>query len=155
VLFCADFRVARGAMPDTNPHSPPRPPDRLFLWPVAPFSDVIRWPLLVEEGARAGEPVPRYGQQQGEAARGRIHSYSLEGYANTDLRARAELPGRERHYGIAVDRAGAAVLIFVDYPLRDGEHIPDPDDSSRPLHRVYPWLSEPFGPVIDLARLER
>ncbi len=61
---------------------------------------------------------------------------------------------RERWYGRAIDETGAEVVLFVDYPLRDGERIPDPHVPGQDVHAVTRLKARPLERAVALGLLD-
>jgi hypothetical protein len=126
---------------------------RVHRWPIPPFSSLIdarRAPSPETEDLPAEGSFGSAHHRGDRRGRGRLSRFS-----RVSLVYQEELPGRERHYGHALDQEGAPALIYVDYPLLGGTRVRDPDDAKDELHQVYRWPIAPFGAMIDLGPLER
>lgn len=101
-------------------------------------------------------------QNKAEAARRRAEQMDapdpmtrLSHYDDFRLFLYDRLPERERYYGYGVRPDGMRLILFVRFPLRDGQRIPDAAEPSCGRH-VVRWVpAEPFEGLIDFAALEQ
>ena len=103
-----------------------------------------RTAIVIKPAPRTGDKVARSSLQY------------LSGYDDVELvrDEQDEDPDRERFFARAVDVDETEVLLVVDYPLHDGERIPDPAAPEQPLHSLKRLEIEPFARALELGLLE-